>query len=899
VNHVSVAISRWREAASQRSDGFRQAGELLPVEAIDPSGYAIRSDGAYVRAIEVVPPNTHLLSREEAQRIAGGYGQLLSRLRPGQSLQFWVDSRPVDLGEVLVESRAEVEAAAGPIDAAMGGEPGDGESLARWRLYAGMEDSLRRHASEQAAVRMRSLVIVPYLPRRRQGPSVRAFLPFGGGETPELRRELPEHRRFAQESLSHTQMVRAELDALRIPARLLNGEELVELYWSAFNPTAADHGSRVRASRAELLVDLDTPRSVAEGREAARRLRAELARSSIDFERSPRYLEIDHDVVQVLHAESSADGTFPGVLMGAMLTREPFTMSVFCHALDRHAERRRLKRQYRRIFAINRGREAQGRPVDFDARELEAEKQEVLAQFAREGRANLFRVSIYHAPRVRGPEPDLHRLAEAVDHCADEIELATDARVAKGEFNQRALWLSTLPVGRDVAGKGRRYATRNAGDLVPLTGTICGSPEGIPFGFSEPLRTLELLNPWDRTHSNFLGVVSGRSGSGKTVAANLITARCVARGVQAFIIDRAGHYSLLVSLIPGAQEVELGSAESDFAINPWDVDDPASVSREKISFLLALHAAMMGEEGFTVLERNHLAAAIRGVYLRASLEDVVPRETLLVEELELRASEERESGSAEVAATLKNLAQRLSEFCGDGVYSYLADRETTVPEDAPLVVFDTRSCPEDVIGAQMFAILEFVQRRIERRRAGRRCEGRAAWADRSMLVVDEFWHVLRRPETGGYANDYARRSRHLGLFMLVLTQQVSDFSTPEGMALLRNSTIRLFLNQIPEEAAQIGEVFDLSAEEAALLTALSTAKGSHSELFFDNGVRGRGKISLPLGPLEYWAFTSEPTHDVPLRTRMLERHDGDAWAAIHELAREYDPTAASELERAA
>lgn len=307
---------------------------------------------------------------------------------------------------------------------------------------------------------------------------------------------------------------------------------------------------------------------------------------------------------------------------------------------------------------------------------------------------------------------------------------------------------------------------------------------------------------------------------------------------------------------------------------------------------------MMGDEGFTVLERNHLAAAIRGVYLRASLEQAAPRESLLVEELELRAAEERERGSREIAATLTNLSQRLSEFAGDGVYAYLADRETTVPEDAPLVVFDTRRCPEDVIGPQMFAILEFVQRRIERRRARGETDGDIGWADRSMLVVDEFWHVLRRPETGAYANDYARRSRHLGLFMLVLTQQVSDFDTPEGLALLRNSTIRLLLNQIPDEAAQIREVFDLSSEEAALLTALSTAKGSHSELFFDNGIRGRGRIALPLGALEYWAFTSEPTYDVPLRNRVLQRHEGDAWAAIYELAREHDPTAVSDPERA-
>ena len=62
-------------------------------------------------------------------------------------------------------------------------------------------------------------------------------------------------------------------------------------------------------------------------------------------------------------------------------------------------------------------------------------------------------------------------------------------------------------------------------------------------------------------------------------------------------------------------------------------------------------------------------------------------------------------------------------------------------------------------------------------------------------------------------------------------------------------------------------------------------------------MRGRGRVALPVGPLEYWAFTSEPNHDVPLRRLKLEEHDGDAWAAIHDLARTVDPRAADDLER--
>lgn len=887
-------LRRRRDGAAHDERGFRRIGELLPVEAIDPSGLLVTSQGAFLRMIDVTPPNTLLLSVEERQHIAAGYSQLISRLRPGQWLQFYVESRPVDIEQILADSRREVEAAVGPMPE--GATPASPEALSRWRLYAAMEESIRLHATDQAAVEMQALVIVPYLPGQYSTRNLLRSLRLGD-RTPiaALERGLRDHRRAVQESLAHTEMIRSELDALRLSTRTLNGEQIAELLWARFNPTSAS-GRRRRAITSEVLVELDTPRAAAEARLAAKRLREALGRSSIDFERSQKYVEVDRDVEQALSATTTADGTYLGALMGAMLTREPFALSVFVHALDRKTERGRLKRSYRRVFAVNRGAEAKGRVPDFDRYAQEQESEQLLAEMAGESRANIFRVAYYQAIRVPGPEADLQRLAEAVDHCADEVELSTDCRVNRGEFRQEPFWLSTLPLGRDAGGAGRRYVTRNAGDLVPLVGTTCGSPDGIPFAFAEPMRTLERLDPWDRTHSNFLGVLAGRSGSGKTVCANVILSRCIAQGAQGFVIDRAGHYGVLADLVAGAQEIDLGSGEARFAINPWDVDDPASVSLDKISFLLSLHAVMMGSEGLTVLERSQLAAAIRGVYLRASIEDLVPREWLLREELLLRAEEESGAGSVELASMLRNLAERLGEYCGDGVYAYLADRETTVEADAPLVVFDTRRCPEEVIGPQMFSIVEFIQRRIERQVARETGEGDARWANRSVLLVDEAWHLLRRKETGAYANDLARRSRHLGLFLLVSSQQLSDFNTEEGIALVRNSTMQFLLNQQADEVPFIRDAINLSDEEASLLTRLGTVKGSHSEIFWANGVRGRGKVSLRLGPLEYWAFSSDPIRDAPLRGKRIAELEGDAWTAIHELARTVDPTEAPERE---
>ena len=201
-----------------------------------------------------------------------------------------------------------------------------------------------------------------------------------------------------------------------------------------------------------------------------------------------------------------------GWLHGAMLTRQPFTLSVFVHGLERRRERQRLKLAYRRLHTINRGAEQRGRVPDFDRYVQEREYQELLGEMATGETSNLFRVSIYQTLRASGPEPNLAALSEAVDFCAESIESAGDCKVGRGEFRQHELWASSLPLGRDIHAKARKYPTANAGDMLPLVGTKCGSPTGIPFAFADPGRTVELLNPYDEEHANYTLVISGRSG---------------------------------------------------------------------------------------------------------------------------------------------------------------------------------------------------------------------------------------------------------------------------------------------------------------------------------------------------------------------------------------------------
>ena len=301
-----------------------------------------------------------------------------------------------------------------------------------------------------------------------------------------LTRGVQAHRRAVRESQAHADALRAELEALGLPVSQLDGEQVLRLLWARFNPTTADGTRRAPERTVEVLGELDTARDREQARRAALALRERIAGSSLDFTRARHVVEVERDLEQVIYAARTAQQTTMGWLMGAMMTRQPYTLSVFVHALDRRRERQKIKLGYRRLFAINRGAEQRGRVPDFDRYAQESEYQELLVQMAGHDRANVFEVSVYQAIRARGPNPDLAALGEAVDYCVEQLESASDCKVNRGEFRQAELWASTLPLGRDVARRTRKYATRNVGDTVPLVGTACGSPTGIPFAFSDP-----------------------------------------------------------------------------------------------------------------------------------------------------------------------------------------------------------------------------------------------------------------------------------------------------------------------------------------------------------------------------------------------------------------------------
>ena len=338
--------------------------------------------------------------------------------------------------------------------------------------------------------------------------------------------------------------------------------------------------------------------------------------------------------------------------------------------------------------------------------------------------------------------------------------------------------------------------------------------------------------------------------------------------MQAFVLDRAGHYEFLCSLVPGAQHLTIGASSDEHAVNPWDTPDPANPPIEKIAYLVGLHALLVGDHragddsyGLDPLERNLLEVAdprrsTRARRARASL----PRESLLREELRRRADEEaRRRAPRRSPRRCARWPSGSQSFCGDGSYAYLLDRETTVPPTrrwSPSTRARSRaSCRPRCCSCSPSTSRSGIERAA---RAAAHEPGRGMFAGRSMLVIDEAWKLVERRATGEWVNDLARRSRHLGLFLVAISQQLSDFAGQYGKALLRNSTQQLFLRQSPDELAYVQDA-------AAPLRR-----------------RGRGDRAAEDGQARLLAGLLDQRHPRP-------RHDRAARRADRVLARDVDP----------
>ena len=830
-------------------------------------GVVTLPDGQLRSIIEVDPIDLGTLTPLSKNLVANRLGALAGSLAAGQTVQILVESRPLSVKEVLPDILRHMRA----------------DTRQEQRFVASYGAWLRNTIQRLHLPDLRFYLVVAPIP-----PSYVI-----GQRAEKLTRE-----RLQESLLQARNNVIGHLKAMGVTYRVLRHEAVLAVLWNGTH-----HSTRDRCPSMGYFVP---------GRESLRdKSKDEVAQVSaywlqqclfdLEVEETVDCVRIDNRRGHTQYAYSTyliapPEITSCGYLEPILTMEIPFRLSIFVRGLSKKMERFRLNTQRRALGMIVRDAEVRGRVASMET-ELAALEATRLAQETLRPMVAVTRMSVYMTVFGSSRE-EAARLGLRVRN-AFQNQLGAEVAFARGE--QLPFWRSTLPLGVDVARDWYRTVSQTVGDGIPFLCHNPGTPGGMFLGLTPIGMEIVRFDPADPSLPTSLMSVMGRSGSGKTFLACKFVLYTLLTGGRVTVVDRAGHYETVKSVFGGVS-VRMADRQSP-AINPWDLPDMRNMNRherdaamaQKIAFVVGLHDVLLAdnkEMRLSRFERGLIERGVKAVYERCQEARVVPRERYLFQWMEEQLQDP--AMEAEERRVLNGLKVSLGAYVFQGSAAWLVDRETTVDMDTRMLIFDTRDVDDSMIPLCMFMISEAVSRRAGAQKA--LDEDRTVVRD--LLVIDEGWFLIKYGQAARWLDDLARRGRHLGLFLLFITQQISDFSSNETAAALFNAAAVHFVFRQndggsgsvgKDEAERIASALRLTAPEGHRIMQLTTKAGESAQVYLvrESKLQGaliRGEVMVIPQPHEYWFFSSDPIRDVPERNRMIEACGGDVMRAVCRLA---------------
>jgi len=857
--------------ASRLLGRWHKTVELLPTKArehegiyggihVSPSGIITLPDGQPRAVIRAQGINLDSLTDGAKNKLAFDFSMLISSMQPDQQLQILVESRPSSAKEVLPDLLAPLKAR-------------NREERRFIRHYgAWLRDTIRR--SHLPDLRF-YLILAPPPPRSMMGgTAIRA--------TPEA--ALRQLEQVVDDVGNH-------LKAMEIPHQVLGQEDALRVLWDGLH-----HGGTEKCPPLATFVSAEEEPSDLSQAERAQAAGYFLQNSLFDLEVEER---VDHVRVNGRYAASTyliapPEVSWPGFCESLVSLEFPFRLSYHLLGLAKTSERRKLKTRRRALAQISRSTLAKGGVVDVDAQAAE-EEVHTLAVETLQPSVSIAKLGLYLTVFADSKE----EMERRMDRIRALLAGQMGAQVAFARGHQLPLWRASLPFAVDPAKRSYRVVSQTVGDAVPFITHNPGTGRGMFLGVTPKGREMVRFDPADPSLPTSLMNIVGRSGSGKTFLANKIMLHTLLSGGRATVVDRAGHYEIMKQIF-GGQSVSMAKRDAP-SINPWDLPPLEDLSErertekisEKIAFIMELHEVLLGQADAPLsrLEKGLLETGIRTVYAQHLAAGTTPLERHLHDWFgKALADPEKDE---EERKGYRELHVGLSSFVYEGSAAFLIDRPTTVDLGARLLIFDMKGLSGSLTATAMFMITEAVNRRANRERP--LDEDRTTM--RELLVIDEGWYLIKYANASAWLEELARRGRHIGLFLLFISQQISDLLINETAAALFNAASVQFIfrqndaggKDGKDEAERLAGTLRLTKREGWAITRLMTRPGVYSEVLLIreskyDGQLKRGIVRVMPQPHEYWIFTSDSTRDKPLQAAMIRACGGHLLWAVCRLA---------------
>lgn len=375
---------------------------------------------------------------------------------------------------------------------------------------------------------------------------------------------------------------------------------------------------------------------------------------------------------------------------------------------------------------------------------------------------------------------------------------------------------STIPLGQDPLYLTHNMDTTSLATTFPFTSSELTSPEGIVYGINEHNDSLIIYDRFASENAN--SVVFATAGSGKSYFVKLESLRSLMMGTEVIVIDPEKEYEELAKAV-GGDYINF-SASSPVKINPFDLPEQQVEGEDdlgrKILSLTGFLKLVLGEltsQEAAILDRALNATYhLKGINITSSSPGPVLSHNIpLMEDLYkiLLGMED---------PTSNNLAIRLERFI-KGSLSGIFSAPSNVRIQNPFTVFSVRDLPDQLRPLAMYLTLDYIWNKIRHQ------------LKRRLLVVDEAWYMMRRPDSAAFLVEMVKRSRKYYLGVTTISQDVEDFLGQDyGKEIISNSAMQILLKQAPVSIENLGHIFNLSQGEKRLLLTAGVGQG----LFFTN-----------------------------------------------------------------
>jgi len=389
----------------------------------------------------------------------------------------------------------------------------------------------------------------------------------------------------------------------------------------------------------------------------------------------------------------------------------------------------------------------------------------------------------------------------------------------------------------------RKVLSFNAASLAPVQGEYNGGihPHLLFLGRrGQPM----FWSPFENGAGNHNVAIAGKSGSGKSVTLQDLTASFTGVGAKVVVIDDGRSFEHMAKAL-GGRFVEF-RLSSGISVNPFrmiDADLAASDQDYLVDCLAMLKAIISQmarfEDRLSDTERGLIDAAVNDVW-KAKGRDALVDDIMAA----LRAIDHPAG---------KDLATALLPFAAEGTFGQFFTGDANLDLSAGLTVFELSdlSGREELRSVVLTAIMFLASQAMRK----------LARTTPKALIIDEAWQMLKGGAMSEFVEVYSRTCRKYGGSLVTATQSINDFyKSPGSQAALENSDWMLVLQQKPETIADFrkSDRFEMDNQTDALLRSLKRHGTEYSDILI-RGPEMQAVCRLVLDPFSATLYSSSPT----------------------------------------